>query len=488
MRTILVFFDSLNRRMLSPYGCDWIKTPNFDRLARCSVTFDSSFVGSMPCMPARRDLHTGRINFLHRSWGPMEPYDQSMITLLKQQGVYTHLISDHMHYWEEGGANYHTKYNSWEIVRGQEGDLWKAHVGQFPDTSHMLGRKDEYRARELVNRLYMKEPEEYPLSQVFTLGLKFLEQNVEQDNWLLQIESFDPHEPFHSHEKYKRLYPDDYEGDEFDWPDYTRVTETPQQVNHARMRYASLVTACDEHLGKVLNFMDDHDMWKNTLLVVCTDHGYLLGEHGWWAKNRQPLYNEIAHTPFFIWDPRCKVRNERRNQLVQLIDIAPTLLEAYHIPVPEVMEGVSLYDCLCNNGETREGALFGVHGCHVNVTDGRWIYMRAPLEGNEPLYDYTLMPSNMKSPFPIERMLRAEMTAPYSFTQGMPLLKIPAKLWAPMDFNEYGNLLFDLKEDPEQLHPSNDPVAEQQMIDLMTRLMKHNDCPVEQFTRLGLTN
>ena len=122
MRAIMVMFDTLNRRMLSPYGCDWVKTPNFDRLAERTVTFQQSYAGSLPCMPARRELHTGRLNFLHRSWGPLEPFDDSMPELLKKNGVYTHLISDHYHYWEDGGATYHTRYNSWEIIRGQEGD------------------------------------------------------------------------------------------------------------------------------------------------------------------------------------------------------------------------------------------------------------------------------------------------------------------------------------------------------------------------------
>lgn len=125
MRAIMVMFDSLNRRMLSPYGCSWTKTPNFARLAEKTVAFDTCFVGSMPCMPARRELHTGRYNFLHRSWGPLEPFDDSMPELLKENGVHTHLVTDHYHYFEDGGATYHTRYRSYEAFRGQEGDAWK---------------------------------------------------------------------------------------------------------------------------------------------------------------------------------------------------------------------------------------------------------------------------------------------------------------------------------------------------------------------------
>ena len=82
MKTVFVLFDSLNRKALSCYGGKDIPTPNFQRLADRSVVFDNHYVGSLPCMPARRDLHTGRLNFLHRGWGPLEPFDQSFAAQL----------------------------------------------------------------------------------------------------------------------------------------------------------------------------------------------------------------------------------------------------------------------------------------------------------------------------------------------------------------------------------------------------------------------
>ena len=104
MKAVFICFDTLNRHMLPPYGCDWVLAPNFSRLAERSVTFDNAYVGSMPCMPARRDMQTGRLSFLHRSWGPLEPFDNSFPELLHQAGIYSHLVTDHYHYWEDGGA------------------------------------------------------------------------------------------------------------------------------------------------------------------------------------------------------------------------------------------------------------------------------------------------------------------------------------------------------------------------------------------------
>ena len=81
MRLVFAFFDTLNRRSLECYGGD-VKTPNFNRLADRSVTFDNHYAGSLPCMPARREMMTGRYNFLHRSWGPCEPFDHAFPEIL----------------------------------------------------------------------------------------------------------------------------------------------------------------------------------------------------------------------------------------------------------------------------------------------------------------------------------------------------------------------------------------------------------------------
>ena len=89
MKTIFVLFDSLNLKALESYGYSSIFTPNFKRFSERAITFDTHYAGSLPCMPARRDMHTGRLNFLHRSWGPLEPFDHSFAAILSQNGVYT---------------------------------------------------------------------------------------------------------------------------------------------------------------------------------------------------------------------------------------------------------------------------------------------------------------------------------------------------------------------------------------------------------------
>lgn len=482
MRTLMVMFDSLNRHMLPPYGCDWVKAPNFQRLAEHTVTFDNCYVGSMPCMPARRELHTGRYNFLHRSWGPLEPFDDSMPELLSQNGVYTHLVSDHAHYWEDGGCTYHHRYNTWECVRGQEGDRWKGEVADpvIPEHLGQLWRQD------VINRKYLNKEELQPQSVTFGLGMEFLEKNHTQDHWFLQIETFDPHEPFYTQQQYKDLYPCEDDGPQFDWPPYQPVSDEERpHIRHVRYENAALISMCDRNLGRVLDFMDEHDMWKDTLLIVNTDHGFLLGEHDWWAKGNVPFYQEIAHTPLFIWDPRSGRKGERCPPLVQTIDLAPTILEFFGVPLPRDMQGIPLKDAVAHDAPVHDAILFGCHGGHISCTDGKYIYMRAPArQDNTPLYNYTLMPTHMRERFPVEELKGMELDGPFSFTKGLKVMKVPS---VGDNFQyKFGTLLFDVEKDPQQEHPLSDAETEQRMIRLMIRLMKENDAPAEQYERMGL--
>jgi len=501
MKAIMVMYDSLNRRRLSPYGCDWVKTPNFDRLAKNSVKFTNCYVGSMPCMPARRELHTGRLNFLHRSWGPMEPFDDSMPQMLKNSGIYTHLTTDHSHYWEEGGATYHTKFNTYEFQRGQEGDCWKGEVKapDYPEQPATVIRNPQAPAwrQDHVNRKYIKCQEDMPQHKTFETGLEFIRTNIREDNWFLQIETFDPHEPYFTLQEFKDLYPHEYKGAPFDWPPYTPVSETEDEIRHIQYENAALVSMCDFYLGQVLAIMDEYDMWKDTMLIVNTDHGFLLGEHDWWAKCTPPFYNEVAHVPLFVWDPKIGKKGTECDQLVQSIDLAPTLLDFFDVAIPKDMLGKSLRNVVEDNESIHEAVLYGIFGGHINCTDGRYVYMLAPKEGNpykgEDLYNYTIMPTHLRTPFTVKELQEATLAEPFSFTKGISVLKVPGNIQLssllPKEVREglrYDTMLFDLESDPKQEHPIHDDKIEQMMKAHILKLMKENDAPEEQYKRMGL--
>lgn len=489
MKAIMIMFDSLNRRMLPPYGCDWVHAPNFERLAERSLRFDRAYIGSMPCMPARRELHTGRYNFLHRSWGPIEPFDDSMPQILSRNGIYSHLITDHPHYFSDGGATYHTRYSSWEFNRGQEGDPWKAHIEpDFPIPASTRRQEHNQPPRmwlqEHINRHYMPSAADQPQAHSFRQGVEFLQHNHSSDNWFLQIETFDPHEPFFTQPEFKQHYTGRYDGPPIDWPSYGPVDETEDLVQHIRHAYAALVSMCDHSLGLILDQMDALGLWEDTLLIVCTDHGFLLGEHDYWGKNIMPWYNEVAHIPLFIWDPRCGEQGQSRQSLVQMIDLPPTLLDYFGLEIPADMQGQPLAATLKTDQPLREAALFGAFGGYVNVTDGRFVYMRAPASEDAPLYEYTLMPTHIRSHFSPDELRSATLAPPFAFTKDCPVMKIAGRPWAKVPAGAHQ--LFDLVQDPRQQTALDDPALEATMLDHLTGLMHATDAPAEQFERLGI--
>jgi hypothetical protein len=187
----------------------------------------------------------------------------------------------------------------------------------------------------------------------------------------------------------------------------------------------------------------------------------------------------------FIWDPRNPAPGERRQSLVQTIDLAPTILDFFGIEPPESMSGVPLAETVATDQRAREGGLFGIHGGHVNVTDGRYVYMRAPKDSsNKPLYEYTLMPTHMRALFDVAELQDIQLEEPFSFTQGCRTMKIEAR--SIRNPHAFGTLLFDLESDPGQENPIVDEEIERRMIRLMVKLMQENDVPLEQYERLGL--
>ncbi|TNF17248.1 MAG: sulfatase [Rhodobacteraceae bacterium] len=504
MRAIFVLFDTLNRHCLEPYGGTDVPTPNFNRLAARSVRFDRHYVGSLPCMPARRDLQTGRLNFLHRSWGPLEPFDVAMPRILKAAGVYSHMVTDHYHYLETGGAGYLNTYSSFEAVRGQEGDRWKAdlappledwrekyHPAQF---SAVPG---DMRYHNMVNRAEVRAETDFTSVQCFDLGCEFLDRNSGADNWFLQIETFDPHEPFHAPERHREGFATDWNGPVRDWPPYARVTEAEGEAEEMRANYKALLAHCDEQLGRLLDKMDALEIWDDTMLIVSTDHGYLTGEHGWWAKNRMPAYQEIAHIPLFIHHPdHADHAGTARTALSQTPDLMPTLLEAFGCAIPETVRGRSLLPALADPEEPgHEAVIFGYFGGAVNVTDGRHVYFRYPPDLlTQELYQYTLMPSHMLVPFGKDELAGATLSHDLPFAVGYPVLRvpvIPSSAWyrshGPAVMEPSGSLLYDIAGDPAQESPLDDPAQEARMVALLRAGLRQGDAPSEAFARLGLS-
>ena len=136
MNAIIVVLDSLRADHVGCYGNDWIKTPTLDALARESITFTRAFPESLPTIPMRRALHTGRRTWPFRDWLPQRgdivraygwqriPEDQvTLPETLEREGYHTAFVTDAYHQFKPS-MNFHRGFRQWRWVRGQELDLY----------------------------------------------------------------------------------------------------------------------------------------------------------------------------------------------------------------------------------------------------------------------------------------------------------------------------------------------------------------------------
>jgi arylsulfatase A-like enzyme len=415
LNSIVILCDTLRRDHCGPYHLGrplnqvvsaqqpaWVvPTPNMDRLAARGIVFDDAWCGSTPCMPARRDIYTGRHEFLERGWGPLEeedldlprqvsgPPNRSLTKQLEEGYPVSGLITDHFHLWEQGSGNYHMGYSGFEFIRGNEADAWKTDPVSFPcpDSIHS---KTERHFRNV--HLTRKTEADYFPAQVFTQAADWLQANHTHTDFYLHIDCFDPHEPWDPPEALLRMF--DPRG--YDVPGWSSMAPydkwephmTADELKHFQARYAAKVVLVDRWLGKLLDKMDELDLWKNTMIIFTSDHGTYNGDHGRTGKLQTHEHDAVGHIPFIVAYPPGG-QGTRRSQLVQLVDIYPTVLSAVGRPCPPDRHGISLIPVLEDaNAPTRSYALSGQFGKSVTITDGEWILHQSPQPSNEPLYWY----------------------------------------------------------------------------------------------------
>lgn len=498
MKTIVILMDSLNRHYLPVYGNTWVRTPNIDRLASRSCVFDRHYVGSAPCMPARHDMLTGRLDFLERGWAPIQPFDCTLPQVLEKQGVFSHLTTDHYHYFHLGGENYHALFGSWDFIRGQETDVWASNLGACPEREHYGQDDAQYRR----NRARFSGEEDYPSPKTLRHAADWVEEHHAEDNWFLMVDSFDPHEPFDYPDEDAAEYPDEYRDKLYFWPEYAGTEQaTAEAIEHARRRYATLITMSDRWLGRLLDKLDAHGLWDDTMVILTTDHGHMLGEKQLMAKNYMPCYNEIYHIPMLLSLPGMTGMT-RCGALTQNIDLMPTILEFFDIPLENCrhpLHGSSLLPLISGEQESiRDAAIYGMYGRQVNICDGRYTYFRSAVRAdNQPLNLYTAMPSTICHYWDYDHVTdvsKIEMGPFLSYTD-YPVYRFPNTITrfgnGSQNFEaRYDivsrNMLFDLETDPKQEHPLDDTALEQALCLKLAAAMKKHDSPPEQYIRLGL--
>ncbi|MFB6173270.1 MAG: sulfatase, partial [Halobacteriales archaeon] len=194
----------------------------------------------------------------------------------------------------------------------------------------------------------------------------------------LHVDCFDPHEPWDPPEAILEEFdPRGY--DVADWDSLPAYDEWPEhydeaELRHIQARYAAMVVLVDRWLGRLLDALDRHDLWEETVVVLTTDHGTFNGDHGRTGKFHGGTdthnHEACAHIPFIVAHPEFG-RGERRDQLVQLVDLYPTVLNAVGRPRPPDRHGRDLHPVLADpDADHREYAISGLWGASVTITYG----------------------------------------------------------------------------------------------------------------------
>lgn len=484
MKTITLLMDSLNRHLLSPWGGP-IQTPNMERLFQRGAIADHHYAASLPCMPARRDMMTGRASLLENCWGPMEPWDESCIDQLRLNGVYTHMITDHYHYFHAKGENYQTMFNSWEFERGQESDVWKGVVEDHSPETVMGRGKHNHAYWSNRSQLDLEDDLSYPTPRCFLKAVDFLKANSGDAPWHLHLEVFDPHEPFDCPKHWLEKTDDQrHKKYLYNWPSYAKVGtdgEDDEDRLHIRHRYAATLMMADHYLGKMLDEMDAQNLWEDTCLILTTDHGHLLGEHGYWAKNYMQDYEEITHIPLVICHPSIKTQ-QRLSQLTWSPDLAPTLLDLHDCPPLKHAQGKSWIPLLghpeANNHET---VITGYFSKDISITDGQNTYIRQTTQG-APCYIYTLNGRFI----PKKEMNQAEFGDFLPYTDQYKVLKIEKQCHRHHDAPDH-HILYDLKADPQQEHPIYDEQQQAPWLEKLSQKLIELEAPTWHWDRLDMS-
>jgi len=489
---IIVLADSLNRHFLPLYGNDWVKAPNIERLAARGATFTRHYTGSAPCMPSRRELWTGCFEFPWRPWGSCEVFDEHVGALCAQRGAASHLVTDHYHYWERGGANYLEQFDGADFIRGHENDYFVSDpsidVAALPEDVRSRGRGH---ARHLRNCTRLGREEDYWSPQVFATAGQWLDRNHAHGPFLLAVECFDPHEPFNVPPPYDTMYGPHVAGETY-WPLYGRADRySPEVLARIRQYYAGKLTMVDAWLGRLLDRLDRHELWDETVVILTTDHGHFLGEHNLLGKPTAYPWQTLFHIPLVIAAPGVPA-GVRRDAVSTHVDVYATLLDALGLERSRPGHGRSLLPVARGEARSvRECTVMGYWGEAVGCTDGRWKLHQAPVPGNRPLHAYgcDLVTAPFMKQVPITAEVSAGNHMPHA---GRPVLRQPAvSRWTearPTNMDGGPSLLFDLESDPGEERDllAARPDEVRRLRGLLRRQFEEIGAPAEQFRRLGL--
>jgi arylsulfatase A-like enzyme len=242
----------------------------------------------------------------------------------------------------------------------------------------------------------------------------------------------------------------------------------------------------DRWLGELLDAMDRHGLWDDTMFVLTTDHGHYLGEHGWIGKPDCPFYNTLAQIPLMVHHPGRAMAGKRTSALTSAVDIYATVLEALQAEPTANIHSQSLMPLIKGEADRhRDWVVYGYWGSSINVSDGRYTYFH-PCDPSVPAESHSTMMLQM-APWDWFQPPQPHMDAVGG--RFLPYTESPVwKYTLPSQWRHDQPMLFDVEGDPLQLNDlaASNPDEVQRMQALLKDALKSLEAPESQFARLHL--
>ena len=437
---LFIFTDDHALNALSAYGGPLAKlapTPHLDRIAKEGMLFRHCLVSNSICAPSRAVILTGKHSHLNGQRTNKDTFDGSQQTvskLLQRAGYQTAIVGK----WHLKSTP--TGFHHFEVLKGQgqyynpllftNGEMVK-HTGYTTDiitdqALKWIDQRDQNKPFFLMAQhkaphgrwepalRHLKTFEDIQIPEPPTLFDDYSGRSEAPANHKMGIaEHIGPSRLMLRYSS--KFTPEQYKI--FDGH-FRPLNEAMQKLdlkgkkltrwNYQRYikNYLRCVKAVDENIGRMLDYLDENGLSKNTVVIYSSDQGFWLGEHGWFDKRW--MYEESLHTPLLVrWTGRTKP-GSTNTDLVSNLDFAQTFLDIAGAPQPKDMQGRSLLPIL--HGKTPEDWRkthyyhyyeAGGHGVpiHFGVTDGRYKLIRFPDEklNTWEFFDLKVDPQEMKS-------------------------------------------------------------------------------------------
>lgn len=395
---LFIVSDDLKASVLGCYGDKVCHTPNIDRLASEGVVFERTYCQGVVCGPSRT-------SFMHSRY--RGDADMNLGRHFRENGWYSARVGKIYHMRVPGdiiaGTNGQDVESSWTERFNSQGQ--EAHtpghytcLNQNIFTTVLEDRQSTRMPhRMFVTVRYEGDGSDQPDHKSATKAIELLRTH-QAEKFFLAVGLVRPHYPMVAPQQYfdpypwqKILMPPTIENDLLDIPkaglaatqnERNPIGKYPDNQKRMWTGYYAAVAFMDEQVGRIVNELERLGLRGSTAIVFASDHGYHLGEHGFWQKSN--LHEEVTRVPLIMSVPG--VKPGRSESLTELADIFPTLSELAGLKIPISVQGKSLVPVLKDQEATvREGALsLNRNSYSIRISD--WAFMRYA-DGSTELYD-----------------------------------------------------------------------------------------------------